>query len=298
MAEVKWIKLSTRLPDSRKIKQIRRLPEGDTIALMWIFLMCLAGETNESGMIYFTPEIPYTDEMLADQFNMDIGIVRVALKTFQRFGMLEIVDDIICLSSWEKWQSTDRLAEIREYNRIKKQESRARKKLLEKNVNDMSMTSQSSQDTDIDIEKERDLEKDNNKYILSESDKKKAVKPSKHKYGEYNNVLLTDEELQKLQAEYPDCEERIERLSSYIASTGKAYKSHYATIRNWARKDAERPQQQQIKKTGFNNYSENRQLNDFERRMLEKRMNPPATAGTDENIMQKVIELKKKLGTE
>jgi len=298
MAEVKWIKLSTRLPDSRKIKQIRRLPEGDTIALMWIFLMCLAGETNESGMIYFTPEIPYTDEMLADQFNMDIGIVRVALKTFQRFGMLEIVDDIICLSSWEKWQSTDRLAEIREYNRIKKQESRARKKLLEKNVNDMSMTSQSSQDTDIDIEKERDLEKDNNKYILSESDKKKAVKPSKHKYGEYNNVLLTDEELQKLQAEYPDCEERIERLSSYIVSTGKAYKSHYATIRNWARKDAERPQQQQIKKTGFNNYSENRQLNDFERRMLEKRMNPPATAGTDENIMQKVIELKKKLGTE
>ena len=61
----------------------------------------------------------------------------------------------------------------------------------------------------------------------------------KHKYGEYNNVLLTDEEYLKLQQEYTDYEERIDRLSSYIASTGKAYKSHYATIRNWAKKDNE-----------------------------------------------------------
>ena len=59
----------------------------------------------------------------------------------------------------------------------------------------------------------------------------------KHKHGEYKNVLLTDDELAKLKAEYLDWEERIERLSSYVASTGKSYKSHYATIRNWARKD-------------------------------------------------------------
>lgn len=62
-------------------------------------------------------------------------------------------------------------------------------------------------------------------------------KPVKHKHGEYNNVLLTDEELEKLKAEYPDYQDRIERLSGYIESVGKSYKSHYATIRNWARKD-------------------------------------------------------------
>lgn len=67
----------------------------------------------------------------------------------------------------------------------------------------------------------------------------KPAKPVKHKYGEYQNVLLTDDELQKLQAEYIDYSDRIERLSSYIASIGKSYKSHYATIRNWARKDTE-----------------------------------------------------------
>jgi hypothetical protein len=71
----------------------------------------------------------------------------------------------------------------------------------------------------------------------SEPSPKSSKKPVKHKYGEYNNVLLTDDELDKLKSEYSDWKERIERLSSYVASTGKTYKSHYATIRNWARKD-------------------------------------------------------------
>ena len=67
----------------------------------------------------------------------------------------------------------------------------------------------------------------------------KAGKPlTRHKYGSYKNVLFTDEEYAKLQAEYPaDYSERIERLSEYIASTGKSYKNHLATIRSWARKD-------------------------------------------------------------
>ena len=63
-------------------------------------------------------------------------------------------------------------------------------------------------------------------------------KPERHRYGEYQNVLLSDDELSRLKAEYPDWEERIERLSGYVASKGASYKSHYATIRNWARKDA------------------------------------------------------------
>lgn len=59
----------------------------------------------------------------------------------------------------------------------------------------------------------------------------------KERYGEYKNVRLTAEELDKLKTLFPDWEERIERLSSYIASKGDHYKSHYATIRNWANKD-------------------------------------------------------------
>lgn len=161
MGDVKWIKLSVGLPDNKKLKQIRTLPQGDSIALMWVFLLCLAGDVNEEGVIYLTPEIPYTDEMLAEEFKMDVNIIRIGLKTFQNFGMLEIVDDIIKLNSWEKWQSTDRLAEIREYNRLAKQKSREKQKQL-KGVNDKSMTSQRCQDTDIEIEEEEKKKKNNN----------------------------------------------------------------------------------------------------------------------------------------
>ena len=78
----------------------------------------------------------------------------------------------------------------------------------------------------------------NKKYIISTD--QLVSRPQKHKHGEYKNVLLTDEELEKLKTEFPDYQERIERLSSYIASTGKSYKSHLATIRNWARMDKDR----------------------------------------------------------
>lgn len=66
-------------------------------------------------------------------------------------------------------------------------------------------------------------------------------KPARHQYGAYSNVLFTDDEFAKLKAEFPlDWGCRIERLSEYIASTGKRYKNHLATIRSWAKKDEER----------------------------------------------------------
>jgi len=67
------------------------------------------------------------------------------------------------------------------------------------------------------------------------------IKPVRHKYGEYKNVLLSDKEIEKLKAEIPNYQRYIENLSSYMMSTGKKYKSHLATIRNWARKDGVKP---------------------------------------------------------
>ena len=84
------------------------------------------------------------------------------------------------------------------------------------------------------------LGKDRDRIELGEDSIEEAAPPksTRHKYGFYKNVLLTDEEYEKLQEEFPhDFSNRIERLSEYIASTGKKYKSHLATIRSWARKD-------------------------------------------------------------
>ena len=77
----------------------------------------------------------------------------------------------------------------------------------------------------------------NNQQLLKNDKNVKNVKNVKNIYGEFQNVKLTDAESEKLKASFPDYQERIERLSAYIASTGKKYKSHYATILNWARKD-------------------------------------------------------------
>ena len=78
----------------------------------------------------------------------------------------------------------------------------------------------------------------NNENDFNNSDNKK---PTRHKYGIYKNVLLTDEDMEKLKSEFPDdWQNRIERLSEYIASSGKTYKNHLATIRIWAKKDKER----------------------------------------------------------
>lgn len=228
MADVKWIKIAVDMFDNRKIKQIGSMPEGDSLLLMWVQLLCLAGNVNDGGFIYLTKEIPYTDEMLATQFNKPISTVRLALKTFEQFEMIEIINNMIFLSSWEKYQSTDRLATIREKDRERKRRKREAEKLLLQNSTEIPRTSMDV--PRIDIEGDIDIDKDKNKSI--------SKKSPRHKHGEYQNVLLSDDDLEKLKAEFPaDWDQRIQRLSEYMASSGKSYKNHLATIRNWARRD-------------------------------------------------------------
>lgn len=93
-------------------------------------------------------------------------------------------------------------------------------------------------------EKEIEIEKKLERKKEREIDAPSAPAPGKsprHKYGQYENVLLSDEDMGKLKAEFPaDWEARIERLSEYIASKGAKYKNHLATIRAWAKKDKDK----------------------------------------------------------
>lgn len=238
MAEVKWIKVSTDMFESnRKIKQIELMPEGDTILVIWLKLLLLAGNVNDGGNIYLTPEIPYTDEMLANELRRPLATVRMALSLFERFGMIEIIDDILHLSSWERYQNTEKLAEIREYNRLAQQKSRAKRKQLQAvndNVNDKSMTSQPCQDTE--EEGDSDKEKESHSFIPREEDKQKLLG------GTLGGgvVMLSDEQFADL------CEKlSFEELNKYIAivrdceKSGQHYKkkTHYQAILEMAKKD-------------------------------------------------------------
>lgn len=227
MSEVKWIKIMTDIFNNKKIRLIESMPDSDSIIVIWFKLLMLAGNVNDGGMVYFTKDIPYTDQMLATLFNRPLATVQLALSTFEKFEMIEIVNEIIKVSNWEKYQNVDRLEEIREYNRLAKQKSRAKQKLLTENVNDMSMTCQRCHDTDID--KELDIDKDSNNKTAP-----KAVKV-KHKHGEYQHVLLTDDEFNKLATDFGESlrDKAIAFLDEYIEEKGYKSKSHNLAIRRW-----------------------------------------------------------------
>ena len=164
MAEVKWIKFYIDMFDKTKIKKIRRLPDGDRILLFWVMLLATAGKCNAGGMIYITENVPFDEEDFADEFKLEVNTIRLALEAFVKFDMISISEDgYIFVNGWEEHQSTDKLAEIREQNRLAQQRARARKKLL-LGVNDTScdshMTSHGCHDTDVDVEVEKEQEKD------------------------------------------------------------------------------------------------------------------------------------------
>lgn len=163
MAEVKWIKIVPDVFDDDKIKLIENMPDGDSIIVVWFKLLCLAGKQNRDGFLMLNDKIAYTEEMLSTIFRRPISTVRFALKTFEQFDMINIIDGAVCITNWEKHQNVDRLAEIREYNRLAQQKSRSKKKLLvdvNDSVNDKSMTSQRCHEIDVDIELEKEKDKD------------------------------------------------------------------------------------------------------------------------------------------
>ena len=155
--------------------------------------MCLAGETNDEGMIYFTPEIPFTDEMLADQFGIDINTIRLGLTTFQRFGMVEIVDNIICLSHWEKWQSVDGLAVIREQTRKRVAKHREKQKLAAGNVT-CNVTVTQCNATEEELEEEQIRERELYSSIISHLNEKAGTKykPTTEKTKKAIHARLAD----------------------------------------------------------------------------------------------------------
>ena len=142
MSDVKWIKLSVNICDDEKIRLIDSLPEKDAIFVIWIKLLCLAGKCNEDGAIYLAENIPYTDEMLSTIFNRPVSIIRLALETFERMGMLSINEQVIYIENFTKHQNQEGLERIREQTRLRVAKLRERR--LEKNRKEKTRLDKSS----------------------------------------------------------------------------------------------------------------------------------------------------------
>ena len=127
--DIRWIKLAVQFYKDEDIKLIRKtMPDGDTIALMFVMLLALAGDRNQGG------NVPYTDEELAVLFDIPLNTVRLGLRVMLDKDMIENVDGIIHITNWDKYQSVDgleRIRENREKDKLRKREARAKAKALE-----------------------------------------------------------------------------------------------------------------------------------------------------------------------
>ena len=161
MAEVKWIKICTDLFDDEKILMIESLPSADTIIVIWFKLLTFAGKQNNDGVFLMNNRIAYTDEMLSTIFRRDLNIVRLALKTFEDFGMIEIVNNVVTIPNWNKHQSLDAYEKKKERDRLYQQSRRHKQRLIAEKSSD-SRAIQSSDvavsEVDKEVDKERDIE--------------------------------------------------------------------------------------------------------------------------------------------
>ena len=166
MADVKWIKITTDIFDDEKIAIIESMPEGDSIIVIWFKLLCLAGKTNNSGVFMINDKLAYTDEMLATIFRRKVATVRMALRIFQEYGMVDIVDGVVTIPKWAKHQNLDSIEKKKEYMKGYMQEYREKQRQIACKVNNdvnsksnckaNSKTNVSRTDIDKDIEEEKE----------------------------------------------------------------------------------------------------------------------------------------------
>jgi predicted phage replisome organizer len=128
MAEVKWVKLTTDMFDNRKIKHLRRLPEGNNIVLIWVMLLTMAGRCNSGGMIFLTENIPYTPKMLADELDFEENTVTLALQALEQLDMIVTDNGFFTIAGWEEYQNIEGMEKIREQNRLRQQKRREKNK--------------------------------------------------------------------------------------------------------------------------------------------------------------------------
>lgn len=161
MADVKWIKITTDMFDNRKIKHLRRLPDGDSIVLIWVMLLTLAGRCNSGGMIFLTENIPYTPKMLADELDFEESTVQLALNALEQLGMIQTNDNgFIAVTGWEKHQNIEGMEKIRESKRLAQARWRAKQATIaEKSTVDSTVDSTRISVDDAEEEKEEDKNK-------------------------------------------------------------------------------------------------------------------------------------------
>ena len=219
MAEIKWIAIAVNMFDDEKIKLIEGMPDADAIIVIWLKMLTLAGKLNNGGVLMMSNGCPYTDEMLATLFSRPLNTIRLALATFEQYGMIEYIDNVISFPNWEKWQKVDSLEKVREQTRLRVARHRERQKALVDNITLHNAT----------------VTQYNNNYKNNNNNNNVVV-------CDFNEMLSADE-IKSLYARYENAHDLIEQVQAevnekhlHIKVSAYAYIIGYAKNKGWMTK--------------------------------------------------------------
>ena len=221
-----YLKLKENYFDDDSIVLLESMQDG--VLYSNILLKLYLKSLKHGGRLQLDEDIPYTAQMIATITRQQIGTVERALQIFLKLGLVEVLD-----SGTFYMSNIELLIGQSSTEAERKRAARLQNKALSALRTSGGHLSD-IRPPEIEIEKEIEIKREIEKV------RPETGRPS-HTYGRYQNVFLTDEELADLQDSFPAVwEQYIEKLSEYMASTGKRYQSHVATIRRWAGEDAKK----------------------------------------------------------
>ena len=223
-----YLKLKENYFDDDSIVLLESMQDG--VLYSNILLKLYLKSLKHGGRLQLDEDIPYTAQMIATITRQQIGTVERALQIFLKLGLVEVLD-----SGTFYMSNIELLIGQSSTEAERKRAARLQNKALSAlRISGGHLSDIRPPEIEIELEKELEIKREIEKV------RPETGHPS-HTYGHYQNVFLTDEELADLQASFPAVwEQYIEKLSEYMASTGKRYQSHAATIRRWAGKDAKK----------------------------------------------------------
>jgi len=215
--KISWIKLEIELFDNKKIKKIRRMPDGDKILLVWIYLLIEAGKCNAGGMIFISEKVPLNMDDIAKDLNFEISVIQLGIKTFLRLDMI-IMDEkeFLYISDWENHQNIEGMEKAKLLRKERNKRYYEKKQIESLDNKTTSKTLQGATD----------------KTRLDKTRLDKTIK-DKNKYRD--NISLTLIEYEKLLKKYGETQLDLilDKLDNYKGSKGKKYKSDYRAILLW-----------------------------------------------------------------
>ena len=224
-----WLKLNKDFFKSKRIKKLRKLAGGDTYTIIYLKMQLLATPTE--GVLTYTGLEETAAEEIALDIDEDPENVKIVLSFMLKTGLCEILSDTEYLLPYvaenigSEGSSAKRMRDLRE---------RQKASLCDNNVQKKCAHHYGEKEIDIEIDKDIDIKE---KY-------KKEKPASRKKYGEYNHVLLTDDEYNRLVKDYGEQAvlSGIKNVDEYCQEHGKTYKDYNLTLRKWGIKSPKLPE--------------------------------------------------------